>query len=51
MKYTYPANFFPDDGCIGVHFYNAENWLTFGRNFEEAIYNAEDVFNLALWSA
>ena len=51
MKYIYPAIFFPDDDCIGVHFYDAENWLTFGRTFSEAIKNAEDVLNFALWSA
>ena len=51
MRYSYPAIFFPDENCVGVHFYDAENWLTFGRTFEEAIDNAEDVLNFALWSA
>ena len=51
MEYVYPAIFFPDDDCIGVYFYDAENWLTFGRTFKEAIANAEDVLAFALWSA
>lgn len=51
MKYIFPAIFFPDEGCVGVHFYDAENWLTFGRNFDEALENAEDLLNFALWSA
>lgn len=51
MEYVYPAIFFPDDDCIGVYFYDAENWLTFGRTFREAIANAEDVLAFALWSA
>lgn len=51
MKYTFPAIFFADEDCVGVHFYDAENWLTFGKTFSEAIENAEDVLNFALWSA
>ena len=51
MQYIYPAIFFPDEDCVGVHFYDAENWLTFGKTFSEAIENAEDVLNFALWSA
>ena len=51
MKYSYPAIFFPDENCVGVQFYDAENWLTFGRTLTEAVYNAEDVLNFALWSA
>ena len=51
MEYVYPAIFFPDDDCVGVYFYDAENWLTFGRTFREAIANAEDVLAFALWSA
>lgn len=45
------CNFFPDEDCVGVHFYDAENRLTFGRTLAEAIDNAEDVLNFALWSA
>ena len=51
MKYAYPAIFFPDEDCVGVYFYDAENWLTFGRTFKEAIENAQDVLNFALSSA
>ena len=41
MRYSYPAIFFPDENCVGVHFYDAENWLTFGRTFEEALRTRE----------
>lgn len=51
MKYAYPAIFFPDEDCVGVYFYDAENWLTFGRTFKESIENAQDVLNFALSSA
>ncbi len=51
MQYAYPAIFFPDDDCVGVYFYDAENWLTFGRTFKEAIENAQDVLKFALESA
>ena len=49
MKYTFPAILFPDDDCIGVRFYDIDNCFTFGRNFLEAIDNAEDALNLILW--
>ena len=49
MKYTYPMIFFPDDDCVGVRCYDIENCFTFGRNFLEAIDNAEDALNLMLW--
>ena len=49
MKYTFPAILFPDDDCIGVRFYDIDNCFTFGRNFLEAIDNAEDALNLMLW--
>ena len=51
MKYTYPVLFFMDDDCVGVQCYDIDNCFTFGRTFAEAIDNAEDVLNLALWSA
>ena len=49
MKYSYPANFFPDENCFGVQFYDIDNCFTFGRTLAEAIDNAEDALNLMLW--
>ena len=49
MQYDFPAVFYPDDNAIAFHFYDAENWFSFGDNMEEAIEAAEDVLNLSLW--
>ena len=51
MKYIFPAIFFPDDDCIGVRFYDIEGCVTSGRNFDEAVYMAEDVLNLFMLDA
>ena len=49
MKYEYPAVFYTDDDAIAFHFYDAEDWHSFGDNMVEAIEMAEDVLNLSLW--
>ncbi len=51
MKYAFPAIFFPDDDCIGVYFYDMKDCVTFGRNFDEAVYMAEDLLNLVMLNA
>ena len=51
MKYIYPAIFFPDDDYVGVRFYDMEYCVTFGRNFDEAVYMAEDLLNLTMLDA
>ncbi|MBR5913072.1 MAG: type II toxin-antitoxin system HicB family antitoxin [Selenomonadaceae bacterium] len=51
MEYAFPAIFFPDDNCIGVYFYDMKDCVTFGRNFDEAVYMAEDLLNLVMLDA
>ena len=49
MKYAFPAVFYPDENAIAFHFYDAEDWFSFGDDMAEAIEAAEDVLNLSLW--
>ena len=49
MKYVFPAVFYPDDDSVAFHFYDAEDWSSFGDDMAEAIEAAEDVLNLSLW--
>lgn len=42
MKYEYPAIFFPDDGGIGVRFYDVD-LFTCGDDMAEAVEMAEDI--------
>lgn len=43
MKYAFPAVFYPDDNAVAFHFYDAENWHSFGDDMAEAIEAAEDI--------
>ena len=43
MKYAFPAVFYPDDNAIAFHFYDAEDWHSFGDDMAEAIEAAEDI--------
>ena len=42
MKYEYAAVFFPDDGSVGVKFYDAD-WYTCGDDLADAIDMAQDL--------
>ena len=48
MTYDYPAVFYADDKAIAFHFYDREDWFSFGETADEAIIAAEDVLNDAL---
>ncbi len=51
MKYAYPAVFYPDDSAVAFHFYDAENWYSFGDDMAEAIEAAEDILGGRLMRA
>jgi len=40
--FTYPAIFYPDDGCVSVFFPDLEGCLTFGDDFNDAYAMAKD---------
>lgn len=51
MKYAFPAVFYPDDNAVAFHFYDAENWHSFGDDMAEAIEAAEDILGGRLMRA
>ncbi len=50
MKYAYPAIFYPDDGGVGVRFYDAD-WFTCGDDIADAVEMAEDILGGRLMRA
>lgn len=50
MKYSYPAIFTPEDGGYSVVFPDLEGCYTCGDDMTDAIYMAEDVLALTLYS-
>ena len=42
MEYAFPAVFYPDDGGVGVRFYDAD-WFTCGNDIADAVEMAEDL--------
>ena len=51
MKYAFPAVFYPDENAIAFHFYDAEDWFSFGDDMAEAIEAAEDILGGRLMRA
>ena len=45
MQYDFPAVFYSDENAIAFHFYDREDWFSFGDNVDEAISAAEEILN------
>ena len=45
MQYDFPAVFYSDENSIAFHFYDREDWFSFGDNVDEAISAAEEILN------
>ena len=45
MQYDFPAVFYSDKNAIAFHFYDREDWFSFGDNVDEAISAAEEILN------
>ena len=45
MQYDFPAVFYSDENAIAFHFYDREDWFSFGDNVDEAIAAAEEILN------
>ena len=48
MQYDFPALFYSDEKAVAFHFYDREEWFSFGENVDEAISAAEEVLNDSL---
>ena len=53
MQYVYPAVFtwYEPEKVYLISFPDSENWFTEGYSLTEAMANAADILNLAMWSA
>ena len=53
MQYVYPAVFtwYEPEKVYLINFPDSENWFTEGYSLTEAMVNATELLNLALWSA
>lgn len=53
MKYVYPAVFtwYEPEKVYLITFPDSESWFTEGYSLAEAMENASDILNFALWSA
>ena len=45
MQYDFPAVFYSDEKAVAFHFYDREDWFSFGDNVDEAILAAEEILN------
>ena len=45
MQYDFPAVFYSYENAIAFHFYDREDWFSFGDNVDEAISAAEEILN------
>ena len=48
MQYDFPAVFYSDEHAVAFHFFDRDDWFSFGDNIDEAISAAEDVLCDAL---
>ena len=48
MQYDFPAMFYSDEKAVAFHFYDREDWFSFGDNVDEAITAAEEILNDSL---
>ena len=48
MQYDFPAMFYSDEKAVAFHFYDREDWFSFGDNVDEAISAAEEILNDSL---
>ena len=48
MKYDFPAVFYSDEKAVAFHFYDHEDWFSFGDNVDEAISAAEEILSDSL---
>lgn len=50
MQYDFPAVFYSDEHAVAFHFYDREDWFSFGDNVDEAISAAEEILSDSLLS-
>ena len=48
MQYDFPALFYADENAVAFHFYDREDWFSFGDNVDEAISAAEEILSDSL---
>ena len=48
MQYDFPAMFYADEKAVAFHFYDREDWFSFGDNVDEAISAAEEILSDSL---
>ena len=48
MQYDFPALFYSDESAVAFHFYDREDWFSFGDNVDEAIAAAEEILSDSL---
>lgn len=48
MQYDFPAVFYSDENAVAFHFYDREDWFSFGNNVDEAISAAEEILSDSL---
>ena len=48
MQYDFPAVFYADENAVAFHFYDREDWFSFGNNVDEAISAAEEILSNSL---